>query len=366
MRKITSIQLFMLLFVSRIFNTMNYMPIFSDLKDIPAFMVGAFISIFVFIIMLIPAYFYFKKFDNNILSSALIINKPLGIIFSCFFAFEFFSSIVGTVWGLEYFLQNAVFPKASVFFLVLLICLFTFYSVKYGFEALCRSSTIIFVLLIIGILIIVLCSIPNVNLTNIKPISSSIINQIPYQISLTYELPLFIFFFSSVKKEKNAFINSSLLFIIISSITMIIINFIIMGVLGNYSYVQTFPYYTIASISKVSILQRLDAIHILLWVFMCFTRICLFIFATKKSLDIAFPKLKFKTIAIFILTVILSTILCYHPEIIKKITAHSGISVTVMATIVPLFILVRRKKLEKIIGNNNVHNNDVSYDIVHR
>ncbi|MEG1027326.1 MAG: GerAB/ArcD/ProY family transporter, partial [Oscillospiraceae bacterium] len=219
---------------------------------------------------------------------------------------------------------------------------------------------------IIGILIIVLCSIPNVNLTNIKPISSSIINQIPYQISLTYELPLFIFFFSSVKKEKNAFINSSLLFIIISSITMIIINFIIMGVLGNYAYVQTFPYYTIASISKVSILQRLDAIHILLWVFMCFTRICLFIFATKKSLDIAFPKLKFKTIAIFILTVILSTILCYHPEIIKKITAHSGISVTIMATIVPLFILVRRKKLEKIIGNNNVHNNDVSYDIVHR
>ena len=62
--------------------------------------------------------------------------------------------------------------------------------------------------------------------------------------------------------------------------------------LGDYAKSQRFPFYTVTKIAEVSIFQRLDSLHVALWVFMALVRLSLFLEVAGKSLARMLPQQK--------------------------------------------------------------------------
>ena len=60
--------------------------------------------------------------------------------------------------------------------------------------------------------------------------------------------------------------------------------------LGDYAKSQRFPFYTVTKIAEVSIFQRLDSLHVALWVFMALVRLSLFLEVAGKSLARMLPQ----------------------------------------------------------------------------
>lgn len=346
--KVTATQVAILLFLSRSFNVLNYIPAFSNtVQGIPIF-IGAFIALIIQFIIMIPAFILYKRFDgSNVIDVALNKNKYLGSIISIIYFIIIIFNVIGSISGFTYFMTDAIYPNSSIIFIVISISTVCFIAAKYKLEGLARTSTIIFVYFIVGIIIICITSIKSFQFLNIRPLIDEsitpIINATKEVISTTSESFIFILLIPLIKGNPKKSIKS---FFLMTFVFIEIINVFLAGVLGEFGRNQTFPFFSLATIAQTSLFQRFDSIHMTLWVIVSFIKITLFILVGFYCLKSIIPK-KIHGISYFItflICVIGSSLLSSNNLIFYSINMSSTVIIITLTTIIPLVLLLITKK----------------------
>lgn len=349
--KISVGQIVILLFLSRTFNVLNYVPAFNVKVEGTAMLYGTFIAAVMSGIILLPSLILYKKFNGeNIVDVAYGRYKPLGYIVSLILFLMSLLSLVSTIVGFEYFMTNAVYENVTIALIVISMCLACFFGAINGIEGLSRASSIIFIFFLICSLFIGFGAIPVIDLINIKPIlNGAVSSSFSYAfnlISQSPELYLFILLLPRINGNVN---KAAFWFITLTFAYIAITNFLIIGVFSDYFEIQTFPYYTLASIVEISIFQRLDAIHMMIWVFVSFIRITLFVIITNINLQNILPS-KLKIISMFVIfniAVAASLIIGYRLGSLKQINKSVPILIIAVAFFIPLILLLITKRKER-------------------
>lgn len=252
---------------------------------------------------------------------------------------------------------NAVFTEANVWVIVLPIMAVATYAAHIGIEGISRSGFLVMVGFMIAFLFILFSSIPNVEMVNVKLPVNGRFREIALSaygvVSNTMEILLFYLLLPYCKSKIKQGV-----FGLVISLTVLteLITFFIVSVLGDFAASQTFPFYALASMSELSIFQRLDALHMGIWVFVAFIKLSLLIFLATEILKFITPKDKggnrrhrISLLITSVLVLVFAVPACYHIEWLRILyrILYSGVPVILLGVIIPILVLWRLYILKK-------------------
>lgn len=342
-----------LLFVSRCFNIMNYVPAFSQKLENSAVLLGNLLALFIQLLLLLPALALYRRFDGqNVVTVAYNRAKPLGWAVAFLYFAVTLAQLAGTLVGFEYFMTDAVYPNASVVFIIVTMSLACFLCGRHGLEGITRASAIVFVFLLLSAGFICAVSLRSIDPCNFHPMLGdpvpSVLRAAFESIGKASELFLLILLYPKVKGSQG---KCSLGFVAASFLMLEVTALIVQGVLGEYADTQTFPYYTLASVSDTRLLQRLDSLHMMNWVFSAFIRCTLLVIIGNYCVQMILPQRTHKFIlpAMFLLTTGAAVAVGYSTEILGGLNATSayGAGVLLLTAGLPLLLLLLTKRKRK-------------------
>ena len=350
--KISGTQAVLLLFMVRAFNTLNYIPSFNDRTDGMSLLLGSLIGTVIELLALIPALLLDRRIHGqNLISAAYAQKRILGIVFAVIYAMIAFFQLTGGIVAFEYFMTNAIYPNSSMIFIILTMCIACFFAARMGLEGLARAGGIIFVFFLISTALIISGTVGSVDLTNLHPaLQSPVASAVRAgfaSVSRAAEMYLLILLFPKIKGNR---VKCSIGLVLMTLVFNAVTAFLAITVLGEFGNTQTYPYYTLASISDLSIFQRLDALHMTIWVFVAFLRITLFILIANYCLQMVLPQRSHKYCmpALFVISAATALIVGYSPNLLRDLNSTSSVIVLTLTTGLPLVMLlfVKRKKKE--------------------
>lgn len=279
-------QLFILLFLSRIFTTiintidMNKAP--SPTNQLLAY----FISGIILLLLLIPTYFLFKQNDKeNIADVAKNKNKYFGAIVSFLYAGLFFTICVSTILKLSKFLSSQIFNKSSSVLIIVAMMIVVLLAIYNKIEALARTSSIILFFFLIALGFIFISSSKNINLNNLLLNGGeNSLNLIDATLQSLYQNIDFVGFLFLIKTTNKNPTKKMWVYVLTVLAIIEAISFFIITVIGNYLYQKEYPFYALTTMSEMSIFERLDSIHMGIWVGIALVKITLFLLLSVESL----------------------------------------------------------------------------------
>lgn len=358
--KISTWQAVILLFLSRAFSVLNYIPILHVETDGTAMLIGTVCSFAVQLIIMIPIFILYSRFEGkNILDIAFLKSKVFGVIMTVLYILVLTIFLIQSTFEFSFFIVNAVYPDAPLLLIIFSIALVCTYCAKNGLESIARVSSIVFVFFIMSTIFIVASSIPTISFLNITPILGDPVKSVfKYTFWHVANSPELLIFFLIVPKIRKNIKAVGIWYIIISLLFTLLIVFLTLAVLGDVGFIQTFPVYTLTAILEVNFLQRLDILYMLAWVFLSFIKQTLITVVAEQSLRkvVTYRVSRFFPITIFTVTVISAFFIGKNIDIYKKIMSFEQIIYLLFMIVLPILLLIITKKKE---GENNEKNNSV-------
>ncbi|MBC8569517.1 GerAB/ArcD/ProY family transporter [Zongyangia hominis] len=299
-RQVKMYQVVLLLFLSRTFTIISYNPkqgtSFGATTTILG-MVAGFVLVF---LLFLPGYALIRR--NSLpgeapdlsMCAAKALGKGSAVVDVIYFLF--FAGVAGyTVANFELFITTAVYPHASQFLIVFLLILAACYGVYMGVESLSRISIVVFGFFFISMAFIFVALVPDIDWVNLKmPFWSGleqgmtafwggVMDSVGRSVELAAVLYLAPHIIGDLKKGVLAW---DAMF----TVKFILVSVLIVGVLGQLGITQPFPFYTLTSMAEISIFQRLDSLHVSIWVLMGYVKTALFLFLSAKSLSHMVPE----------------------------------------------------------------------------
>lgn len=362
--KISITQMMLLLFLSRVFTALTYFPGMNSPVSGTAMFFGQIIGYGVVLLLFLPLVWMLKMYPERSLAMNLqaISRKgsiPVNLIYLVFIILL----AVNTLAHFQFFMTNAIFQEASVWAIIIPMMLVAVYAAYIGIEGISRSGFLLFAVFVIAFLFIILSSIPEVELTNLKPLEQDGLSQIlrgAYGVvSRSVEILLLYLLLPYLQKGRlGAGVTG---FTILSLVVFELIAFFLLTVLGDFSKSQTFPFYTLASMSGISIFQRMDALYMGIWVFVAFIRLSLLIFIAADLLSLILPvQIKAERKRNYCLGVVsfiifaLTIPVCYNMKLLNGSyrISYAGLLIFVLALVIPVITLIILKLKTKRRGRN--------------
>ncbi|MEG0456746.1 MAG: GerAB/ArcD/ProY family transporter [Oscillospiraceae bacterium] len=356
--QISGFQLFQILFVSRIFSLLSYNTLTKDESSPIIVFISIIISLILDFIIITPILFLQKNNKGaNIIDSALEISPILGkIIASFYFIFSIFICAI-TVSKFEFFLTSSVYVEASHILIVIMFIIVSVYAVYLGIEALSRFTFFVFLGFIITFLFIIIANIQNFDLTNIfyKNFDNSTNKIFNTVFSLSFKNTEYFLLLLCAGEVRGKVRKSVISWLVISTIVFEIISFAILASLGKTADIELFPFYLLSGTAEISVFQRLDALHIAIWILIAFVKTSIFIFYSCRALKYLIPlklygwALPFTGIIITIISGIISLNLIYLENFTNFV--FNIISYLIFIFVIPIFIIIlKRIKIKKSEG----------------
>ncbi len=356
--QISVLQLVLLLFLSRAFVILTYVPGIGSSVSGAAVLVGNIIGYAVVMLCFLPVIVTAKKYPERSLMMNLEtawggVGTFVGILYYLFVVLL----ASNTLAHFQFFMVNAVFTEANVWAILLPITAVAAYAAYTGIEGIARAGFPIAVGFTIALLFILCSSVPNLQTENIKfPVEGGM-GEIALSaygvVANTMEIPL-AYLLLPYCKEK---IKRGMVGLVIGLLLLTeAVTFFIVAVLGDFAASQTFPFYALASMSELSVFQRLDALHMGIWVFVAFLKLSLLIFSATEILRFIAPKGKntgcFRQgcLAVTAVSVLGAAVpACYDIGWMRTLyrMLYSGIPIAVAGILIPIAVLwsmERRKK----------------------
>ncbi len=349
--KISSWQLLILLFLSRIFITITYFTL-EDISPSVMMSTSAF-SVAADMILVIPTIFLYKKYpDENVIRSAFEISKIFGVIlFVLYFIFAIFM-IFRTVRFFLYFFENAFLNLLPTIVVGILLIAASAYVAHLGIEAAARSASIVFVSFILLLIAVVFTTAEDFDISNyyVEPIGTSdifsgIVNGISRSSEMVVLVLLLPYLKNGIGKSVYGFLLIKLLFV-----EMIVL--LCMLLLGGYIEAVPFPFFTVCSFAKAPFVERLDAVFLVIWTLMGVIKLSLFTISLRPASVLIKPfSSKMATnLAPFVIGGIPALYLAYKEQMIIPLLDNelTAAAIVLLGTVIPLAVLIlRRFKREK-------------------
>ena len=220
-----------------------------------------------FICLFLSKFPTFDLVDISYYLGGNILKWIIGLLFIGYFIF--FSGILLHLFSA--FLQIAYFPYTKILFIVLLFLIASLICCKLQYNAIYRSTLIIFPMLVISILFLFFSNMDYYNIENIYPIwgyginntfLSGITNMFAFQ-ALAY-----IYFLPPIMKDSQKIKKIAIISIIISAIFLLICVASILFMFDNHVDTDELVplYYAVKYIQFGMFFQKLDSFFVLLWI----------------------------------------------------------------------------------------------------
>lgn len=344
MKKISVWQFVLLLYICRMFSAMTYTPAMGVGSGGVSILIAWVISLAVGILVLLPA-LWLRSMDQgkNAVMLSMDVWKRAGVLVALLYCAFTIMTAVSTFAHFEFFMTNAVFPQSSTLFFVITMWIACVYAACMGLESIARTGVIIFAGFLISFAFIAFASLSQVDMLNLKLPLEGLGKEIGFsvyeQFSRNAEFVVVLLLLPHIKGNlKKGIIALSCMI----TVTAEIIAFLILTVLGDYSATQTIPYYTLSSVAEFSIFQRLDALHMTIWVAIALVKIALYLFLSMECIRMLLPeqRKKWGTIGCSILLFFLILPFCYSKQAFDGLymVFSSGIPSLLLVVILPLGI----------------------------
>ena len=353
--KISSAQLYCILFVCRVVALFTYMtPETTNAGTVNSVLLAVFFVLFQ-IAFSIPVFLVTKK-DNsqgiigNAKKISVVLSKIISVIYCC--AFIYAAGI--SVSRFELFVSTVMFPGAEISFFIAILLVTSLFAVFKGIQAIGRSCAIILFAVGISTAFIILSVIKELEYTNFLPVfingTTPIIQSSFYSATRTMELVSIMIIAPEVSgKLKKGFIKWILLFGAVAAVLFTCID----GILGAYGEKQLFQLYALTLIAKFSIFERLDDLITGTWVLCTLLKTAFYCLVAAKCIEQGFEKKTsrlFRTgicAAVFIVFTLTSGTVVTFSEIIGS--DINSVLYIAIAVLIPLAVFF----LTKITGKKH-------------
>ena len=293
--RISGAQATILLLLCRMFYTVFFSPNYAQDTEVSAILVGDLIAIAVSLLMLVPLLLLFRKQDgrNDLLLECWGMSKAFGTIVILYYTLLLLMVIVGTAARFQTFMTNVVFPNAAALVILLTFFIACTYAAVMGLEGVARVASIIFVLFLVSLGMILLFSGDKIQWVNLRPFHEEPISVLWQAVSANISKNMeFVVLILIYPKVKGRFWKISLSYLAVSGLIIALVGGVTILVLGEFTMKQLFPFYTVASIIENKIIQRMDAIHMSLWVLLSFVRVTVYLLLGSELIGRLLPEKK--------------------------------------------------------------------------
>ena len=285
--KISAFQFYFMLFLSRIIVSIT---ISSQTLGERNFLDSIFSSLLLFAVLLLfvlPLFSLNKRYpDQSLPAIAEMRMGGFGFGVSALYGVYFF--ILNT-FSLSMFLAlllNTMDPAASKWSIAIILAAIALYGAVKGIETISRASICIFVLFALGMAAIFIALAPNITLRYLEPpfyngLDDTLRGFFVFAARCTSlaEFAVLMPFVEGRKKLGFAVFNGGV------TAFLSILLFFMVSCLGEYAYLQIFPAYTLAAMSEIAGVQRLDALFIGLCMMTLVIRMACGLFAISECIS---------------------------------------------------------------------------------
>lgn len=350
--KISAAQAIILLFLCRMFGSITYSPSFTNTMEGSAILLADLIAVGCTLLSLIPMLIlFYKNPDLRPIEESLSISKPFGLIVCWYLIVVMILAILDTITHFSFFMTNAIFPDTPSVIITTSLLIACVYGAYMGLEGLSRAAGIIFFFFLLSTLFIFVSAWKNIHFINLKPIihtsSRDILSLIIESVSHNTEYVLLLLLYPYAKGKV---FSVPLGFFIASSAGILLIGTVTILILGDFTAKQMFPFYTVASVVDMGVIQRFDSIHMFLWVLVAYVRSSLYLIVAKSLLRKALPHKLHPFAPLFpaVIVWLITTFVLTNFESIDLLenTFIIGFPVLTGAVILPVILLIHvlRKK----------------------
>ena len=200
---------------------------------------------------------------------------------------------VSTITRLQFYASSTIFDAAPPWLLIIFVSLVCLYGLFKGLPAVARAGVLVsaFFLLLLAAVIVGVSG--HIQLRYLYPAvsdrPSELLNDVIVEFSKNGELVIFAALCGDVKRD--AF-KSLYVCLPLSLGAQLLMTFLYNTVLGEYLDVTSFPFYMLAAVSDLVLLQRLDGIDVVIWVMSAVIKISLLTISVYSLCLSAFGKKK--------------------------------------------------------------------------
>ena len=180
-------------------------------------------------------------------------------------------------------LNNTMDPTASTFSIALVILAIALFGAVKGIETVSRASICVFSLFFLGMAVIFIALLPNVNTQYTEPLFLNGTDQLlrgffvfAARCSSLAEFAVLMPFVQKNSRKGFSLWNGGV------TLFLGILLFFVVSCLGEYAYLQIFPVYTLSSIAEIAGVQRLDALFMGLCMMTLVIRLAVGLFAISE------------------------------------------------------------------------------------
>lgn len=331
--KISPLGLFYILFICRIVVSLTSVHSVSKTEINSQSLISYILAMILTVIFSLPAIFCCKKGKN-----------PIDVKCLSKFYYAYFLIVASvSVSRFSYFASTTLNPETQGWLFALIVCTCAFYGAFLGIEALSRFSAFCFVLLGLAVVSVILCNFNTFREINLYPIITSskfdLIKNAVVFASNTSEIAMFLSIFPKVNGRcERSYIRS----VCLSFLTVFILLYFAIAVMGKSVVIRNFPFYSFFQISKFGTFERLDVLHISFWIMGVFVKAVTSLYCASSCISKK-PKRSFVFASSFIVFVISILML--------KLSGGQGVTYEftmilffVFCVIIPLGTLVFKKK----------------------
>lgn len=289
--KISPVQLFFILLVSRLVVTLTYIQTVSLGKLSSDLLISIAFACLFTLLMSMPAYICVIKNKN-----------PFHVKWvAVFYAVYFIYSAAVNISRFSYFASSRLNPDTSMVFFIIIITAAVCYAAAMGIESLGRFGVFCGAVLIIAVLVVAVFNIDNVTMINYYPLflntRSEIFEDSAVITANTIEPALFLALSGRVngKKAKPLFLG-----ITASFVTIFLLIFLCMGVMGSAASLQSYPIFTLFQMASIGSFSRLDMFHTAFWIFGLFLKCSVLVYASSAAIKKFTHKTKCIAVALIV------------------------------------------------------------------
>lgn len=240
--------------------------------------------------IVLPAFLLMKASGRGLTEATFWTLGKGGMVFPLVSCIYLLLASAITIYNLAVFLANAVYPGSSAYFFAITLVLAAVYAAWLGLEGVARSAVILAVLFVLSLLLTALGVAGRVNPVNIRPLGEgsgwSILKGAWTLCARSSAIYLYLPLSERVGSGgKKGFFW----YLLCAGLLMECVVFFVSTVLGELAVTEAYPFFMLTTVAQISIFQRMDALHVCVWVAVCFLRVTLFLWTMREQFVSCLP-----------------------------------------------------------------------------
>lgn len=334
--KMTSTQLYSVMYLSVLVGVFMYLSREGMSISSVDTLIHSLLLVVINAVFAIPVFYYVSHTDKGILENVYYVSPVLAKVTAFIYIVIFTFGNIRTVARFDLFVTSEMFSQTDMTLFIIAIIIICAMLSLLGIETLGRGSIIFSIVVIGATLVIFFTNMHEFDSLNFTPPfltkSTDFLKDTMGVSTYTVVLGIPVLYRGEIKDSMP---KKLLAFICVVSVTMFIIILTIIGTLGAFADYQIFPSFSISTIGKISLFERLEAFETAAWILCVIAKITFFMLIVLKCAKFILPDVKEVSVCT-VTSVILSVFVIVISSSVKRFSFLTSL----WQIAVPYFIVV--------------------------